>query len=322
MENSPGTVFVTGASGFIGRHIVRLLIQHDYKVRALVRRTPTLPFDPSVDLIAGDLTRPETYEPALSGVSAVVHSALTEDFSGDIQATSTLRNLSARAGVKQFIHLSSIVVYGNPQSGDITEATPPVLAADRYSQTKLAIEGVFKSDSRSPEVAILRLGCVYGPRGGWWTQALLDAMSRGKHILVNAGTGTANLIHVEDVAATVLLLLAQPNSGPRIFNVTDGAPVPWKLYFSALEGILERTATVSMSAEEARQYGRKWLNPSLLRRVIRKMQGSAHIHALDDRAIDFFASTAVYSNSKAIESLGFRPKYDLEAGMLTVSRAN
>jgi nucleoside-diphosphate-sugar epimerase len=185
----------------------------------------------------------------------------------------------------------------------------------------LAIEDALKSDSRSPEVAILRLGCVYGPGGGWWTQALLDAMSRGRQILVNAGAGTANLIHVEDVAATVLLLLAQPNSGLRIFNVTDGAPVPWKLYFSALERILERTATVSMSAEQARQYGRKWLNPSLLRRVIRKMQGSARIHPLDDRAIDFFASTAVYSNSHAIAALGFRPQYDLEAGMRTVSRA-
>jgi nucleoside-diphosphate-sugar epimerase len=318
MASEPASVFVTGASGFIGRHVVRLLDQRGYRVRALVRRIPSRPFDENVEVVIGDLTKPETYWDKLNGALAVVHSALTENFSGDLEATASLQDLSARAGVRKFIHMSSIAVYGNPPSGNITEETSCHAAADTYSRTKLAIEEALRRDSKIPELVILRLGCVYGPGGGWWSDGLLNMMKSGKLIVVNGGTGTANLIHVADIAGMVELLLKRSNSEVEVFNVTDGVPVPWSRYFSGLEEILGRSATASMGAGEAREYGRKWLQPSLPRRVIRKLLGARRIHPLDDKGIDGFTSTAVYSNQKAVQTLDFRPQFDLEKGMQTV----
>jgi nucleoside-diphosphate-sugar epimerase len=311
------TVFVTGGSGFIGRHIVRSLQSHGYSVRVLARRPPE-GMNSSVRVVLGDLTQPESFAPALEGVSTVVHAALTDGLSHDLEATSKLHTLSAEAGVRQFLHLSTISVYGNPAAGAVTEETPPIPSPDAYSSTKLAIEEALRASRGCPEVAILRLGCVYGPGGGWWTQGMLDMMARGKLILVNGGTGYANLIHVEDVGAIILLLLARSNPSFEIYNVTDGAPVAWSRYFSELEKILGHAASISLSAAEAREYGRKWLRPSLARRVIRKVGASPIIHPLDDRAIDGFASHAVYSNEKASRVLGFRPAYDFESGIRSV----
>lgn len=320
-ENSvtrPGAILVTGASGFIGRRLVQLLNEQNYRVRALVRQLPQPKPDAPTEFIVGDLTRPETYASALSGTWAVVHTALTERSPDDVSASKTLESLSAQQGVQKFIHLSSIAVYGNPPEGIITEETPPILRPDAYSRTKLAIEEALRLNRKTPEVAILRLGCVYGPGGGWWSDSLLNMMERGKVILVDGGTGTANLIHVADVAALVLLLLQRSNPPWDVFNVTDGMPVQWSRYFSTLEQLLGRAATVSMTSAEAQKYARKWLRPSLLRRVIRKLTHTGVIHPLDESGIEGFLSRAVYTNQKAVRVLAFRPRYDLKSGAESV----
>jgi len=297
---------------------VQLLIGHGLKVRLLARRVPERALDASVEVVIGDLTQPETYAPALSGASAVVHAALTDSFASDVPATLMLQKLSAQAGVQKFIHLSSIVVSGTRPEGTVTEETLPIPASDAYTQTKLAIERGLQANSGAGELLILRLGCVYGPGGGWWSNSLLNLMERGKLILVNGGAGNANLIHVADVAAVVLTLLERRNSPLDIFQLTDGMPVPWKRYFSELEGILGRPATVSMTVEEALEHGRKWLRPSLPRRAIRKLLRAQWIHPLEAGAIQGFASRAIYSNQKASSVLGFKPMYDLKSGMETV----
>lgn len=316
--NSQGTVFVTGGSGFVGGHIVRRLIEDGYRVRMLVRRGPASASHPSVEVIVGDLTEPATYDSALRGAAAVVHAALTDNLSQDVDATAALRDRSAQAGVRKFLHLSTISVYGNPPDGTVTEDTPPVPVDDPYARTKLAIEEVLRERSGISEIVILRLGCVYGPGGGWWTDGLLNLMARGRLIKVNDGNGTANLIHVADIGAVVMLLLTRSTAPAEIFNVTDGMPVSWSRYFSELEKLLGRSATVSMDAADARAYGKKWLRPSLPRRIVRKLQGARFVHPLDDRSVAGFISRAVYSNSKASRILGFRPAHTLESGIQTV----
>jgi nucleoside-diphosphate-sugar epimerase len=305
------TILVTGASGFVGRHIVGQLTDGGYSVRALVRRTPRQAFPPSVELAIGDLSQPESYASALEGLSAVVHAALTDNLSDEPRATAALFDRGARAGIRKFVHLSSIAVYGNPPSGDITEETAPIPSSDAYSRTKLAIEEALEATSTGVEIAVLRLGCVYGPGGGWWTDGLLEQMRRGELILVNDGSGIANLVHVSDVARIVAVVLERSGPPFEIFNVTDGRPVEWRHYFGELEAMLGRKATVSMSAAEARKHSRKWLRPSLVRRVVRKITRAPIVYPLDDRGIENFASRAVYKSEKAAALLHFTPQYEL-----------
>ncbi len=303
---------VTGASGFVGRHIVDRLSSAGVHVKALVRRVPQPGFDESVEIVIGDLGRPESYAPALDGVSAVVHAALTDNLSDEPRVTSTLFQHSAQAGVRKFVHLSSIAIYGNPPSEIVTEETTPVPSSDAYSRTKLAIEEALQSTSTGLEIAILRLGCVYGPGGGWWTEGLLNQMRHGNMILVNEGAGIANLVHVSDVARIVGAILGRSGTPWEVFNVTDGSPVAWSRYFAELEKILGRKATVPMSARAAQEFSRKWLRPSLARRVIRKISGTPVIYPMDERGIQNFASRAVYSNQKACTVLHFVPEHTLE----------
>jgi nucleoside-diphosphate-sugar epimerase len=310
------TVFVTGGSGFVGKHVVRRLVENGYHVRMLRRRAPDAGVPASVEVVTGNLTDPPSYAAALAGASAVIHAALTDDLSRDVEATVALRDCSAQAGIRKFVHLSTISVYGNPLEGIITEETPPLPVKDSYAETKLAIEQRLREPAAIEDAVILRLGCVYGPGGGWWTDGLLNLMRQGRLIQVDGGRGIANLIHVLDIAALIPTLLSS-NAAVGVFNLTDGRPVTWSRYFAELEKLLGRSATVSMSEAEARAYGKKWLQPSLPRRVLRRLQGRNFIHPLDDRGIAGFVSRAVYSNEKAVRSLGFRPAFDLEPDTLS-----
>jgi nucleoside-diphosphate-sugar epimerase len=315
------SVFVTGGAGFVGRQLVERLTEHGYRVRALVRRAPEKAFDPHVEMVIGDLNEPATYATRLANVAAVVHAALTDDFSQEPRATTMLRDLSAESGVRKFIHLSSIAVYGSPAEGTITEETPLLPGLDPYARIKAAIEVALRANSAIAETVILRLACVYGPGGGWWSGGLLDLMSRGNLIMINDGEGIANLIHVADVVSLISLLLARSNAPFEIFNVTDGRPITWRRYFLALEKMVGRKATLAMSAEQARRYGRKWLRPSILRRAIRNLSGDRIIYPLDDQAIESFASRAVYSSERLSTTLSFQASYDLQAGLATIRAA-
>jgi len=309
-------IFVTGASGFVGRRVVKKLVSQNFAVRALVRQAPARSFDPSVEIVTGDLRRPDTLRAGLEGAAAIVHGALTDDRSADVQLSCGLFELGAQAGVRKFVHLSSIVIYGSPAEGIITEDTPPLPSPDAYSTTKLAIEKELIERRSIPEFCILRLGCVYGAGGGWWTDGLLRLMQRGRLIVVDGGSGIANLIHVDDVAAVVSVLLARSNAPLEIYNVTDGGQVTWSRYYSELEAVLGRPAISAMSASEAVEYGRKWLAPSLARRVIRKLKGASFVHPLEETAVRAFTSRAVYSNDKLVADLGFRPSFEMPEGIL------
>ena len=78
-----------------------------------------------------------------------------------------------------------------------------------------------------------------------------------------------------------------------------------------LEEILGRPATVSMTVVQAREYSRRWLHPSLVRRLIRKLLASQYIYPIDENAINNYASRAVFSNQKAREVLCFKRAHSL-----------
>ncbi|RZK77636.1 MAG: NAD-dependent epimerase/dehydratase family protein, partial [Methylobacterium sp.] len=110
-------IALTGATGFIGRHLLQSLSRHGFRVRVLLRRPVEVPQGAS-SAVVGDLTRPMNMAAALAGVDAVVHSAglsLTmsgtpeDDFrASNTEATLRLAEASVRARVRRFVFLSSI----------------------------------------------------------------------------------------------------------------------------------------------------------------------------------------------------------------------
>src|SRR6185437_10794642 len=138
---------LTGATGFIGQHLLRDLPKRGHRLRVLLRHPPSVPM-PCASAVIGDLARPRNMSAALEGVDAVIHSAgFSHGMSGvpeddyrvlNTEATIGLARAARRAGAKRFVFLSSIRAQSGPATDTaMTEAVEPA-PTDAYGKSKLA----------------------------------------------------------------------------------------------------------------------------------------------------------------------------------------
>lgn len=234
---------VTGASGFIGRHLVAELARRE-RVRALV-----LP-DEQVELAAaeiarGDVTEPASLDGALRGVRTVYHlAAVVGDWGPEalfqrvnVDGTRNLLSAAARAGVERVVVLSSLVVYGSQLLTEVCdEDRPREHGCGPYSRSKAAQEQValdFDRFRRVP-VTVVRPGNVVGPGSINWVDMPAGLLRAGRGLLVDGGDGDAAFTWVDNLVDLILLAGRAPAAAGRIYNGNDGCGVTWRRYFSDL----------------------------------------------------------------------------------------
>jgi uncharacterized protein YbjT (DUF2867 family) len=172
-------IALTGATGFIGRHLLAALSARGDRVRVLLRRPVAVPEGAS-SAVVGDLARPMNMAAALSGVDAVVHSAgLAHAMSGapeddfrnsNTEATRKLAEAAQRAKVGRFVFLSSIRAQSGPSAATpLTDADAPA-PTDPYGRSKLAAEEALAEIGLDPDpltlpemIAAMRSGLGRGP---------------------------------------------------------------------------------------------------------------------------------------------------------------
>lgn len=218
-------IFLTGATGFVGSHVLRALLAARFRVRALVRPSsrPLPPLEGCTP-VPGDLTRPGDLVPHLAGCRYLVHVAALYSFSPalrrrihdtNVRGTAGLLHAAHLAGIERAVITSSSATVG-PARGD-RPATEDDWAADTdtssYHHSKLQQERVALA-SRLPVVLVLPTAPV-GP-GDWKptpTGKMVVDFMRGR-IFASLGGGM-NVVSVEDVAGAHVLALQRGRIGER-----------------------------------------------------------------------------------------------------------
>jgi UDP-glucose 4-epimerase len=247
---SPGLlgdrIAVTGADGFIGRHVVRALAAAGARRIVAIDRRPVLAttFTTEVSAIvpAGERTILEPIDDLLDGIDVVIHLAghvsppkSVEDPRSDaienILGTICLLESCRRVGVRRIVYASSAAVYGRPTSLPVDERHQ-TLPESPYGQSKLAAEQYCLLYGRLHGLSViaLRYSSVYGPGqplGGGYAGVIrlfLDRINRGLPLLIEGdGSQTRDFVHVSDVVRANLLAAASTYEG--ILNIGDGNSV-------------------------------------------------------------------------------------------------
>jgi len=240
-------VVVTGATGFVGREVVRRLVKSGYDVRALVRpQSQTEDMEQlGVELAYGDVRDQESLRAAFEGASMVIHLAAglrgSEGFILDSGITGTA-NVAAAArdtGVSRVIYTSSVSVYdftAVPEDGIVTEETrldrcPDLRGA--YSKAKCKAEEIAMAHLTSPQTpwTILRPAVIFG---SGHSGASLVGFTLGSFLLCwGRRNKQLRLIHVSDVAQAIVTVCDDPSTAGRVFNVAHPDPLTAREYISA-----------------------------------------------------------------------------------------
>lgn len=216
------TVAVIGASGFIGEHLLALLVNRtDIEVRVLVHRKRA-ENRASIAFVEGSLLVPESLDELFRKDCTVINLAyLTRD---NLRAMSNLADACARKQVRRLIHCSTAVVAGMAKVNLVTETTL-CQPTTEYEQTKLQIENLLLEAAGKFEVAILRPTAVFGA-GGKNLLKLANELTEG-NCWINYlrsclfAHRSMNLVCVENVVAALEFLLDAGKTGNDIFIISD-----------------------------------------------------------------------------------------------------
>ncbi|MDB5397699.1 MAG: NAD-dependent dehydratase [Rhodospirillales bacterium] len=255
------TALVTGATGFLGSAVARALIAEGHQVRVMARPESDKRNLEGIDveIVSGDLSRPETLEPALKGCSALFHVAAdyrlwVRDpdamYRTNVAGSAALIRAAAKAGVGRAVYTSSVAVLGIDKSGKPADENTPVTLADmigHYKRSKyLAEEAVAKAANETGlPVVTVNPSTPIGPRD-------IKPTPTGRTIVM-AATGKMpayvdtglNLVHVDDCAAGHLLAFAKGKPGERyILGGEDFSLARMQMEIAGMSG--QRPATISL----------------------------------------------------------------------------
>lgn len=225
-------IFLTGGTGFLGRHLVPALCRAGFSVRVLTRhpeQNPWLKHYPHVEIIPGDLLDSEVVAKGMQGCQYVIHAGGMFRFWGDeaefakTNALGTEHVLAAavHANIERLIHISTIAVIGEPDPSRIVDETHPAHPADAYQRSKWQAEQAamrYLADYQLP-VVVLRPGAYYGPLGRYAFNRLFfkDPM-RGIIMQVNGGRYIIFPTYIADVVQGVMKGLEQAKIG-EVYNI-------------------------------------------------------------------------------------------------------
>ncbi|MBL8056037.1 MAG: NAD(P)-dependent oxidoreductase [Anaerolineales bacterium] len=239
-------VVVTGATGFIGRWLVRRLAAAEYYVRALV--LPDEPtaglWDGPVQVMRGDITDAAGVAQVVRHAGTVIHLAAAVGDWGDeawFQAVTVggTRNLLSAAGVAnaRIVVVSSYTIYGDQIPHAVChEDLPFGRPLGPYSRAKQGQETVTweLAAERDLKVTVIRPANVFGAGCRPWVREAAAELRRGVPALVGGGDLDAGLCYVDNLVDLLILAAGHPAAIRRTYNACDDSGITWRQYFTDL----------------------------------------------------------------------------------------
>jgi len=233
-------IFITGATGFLGKALVNDLLKNNHKVTILILPTDTYipPKNKNLTTIQGDITKPKTLSGVTKNHNAIIHLAGAVGYGQNWKTCFLLnkdgtKNIALEAiqsKVRRFILMSSVSVYGRVSNQPISEDFPLKKIGDPYGDTKIDSENIIQdfSSKNLLDTTIIRPTVIYGPGDDKFLPKLISNIQTKKAKIIGDGLNKVDLIHINDVLDFLKIVLQSKKAIGEIYNLTNPDNGNWK----------------------------------------------------------------------------------------------
>ncbi|MGH9719243.1 MAG: NAD-dependent epimerase/dehydratase family protein [Bryobacteraceae bacterium] len=301
------TILITGATGFIGSHLAKRLVDAGAHVRCLVRSGKALP--EGMVAVPGDLRNPVQLDPSdivfhLAGVTK--GSDAQAYFHGNVETT---KNLLAALRTRRLVHVSSLAVMGPSRDGNPLDENALTRPVSDYGRSKLDAERAVRTSEFASAAVIVRPPVVYGP-GDRDVFEVFRAASKGFFFRIGRVERYFSYVFVDDLVDGLISAATIDSAAGKTFFLASPSPVSWTEFADRIESLMNRKCKVVSlpesvafaAAEVAEKLSRLGLAPKVLTRD--KVREARHRY--------WICGTA-----HAESVLGFRAKTSLDEGLAT-----
>jgi dihydroflavonol-4-reductase len=313
-----GKVLVTGATGFVGSHLVDHLVERGKRVRCLARRASNLRYlqHPQIELAYGGLDDSTDWNEALANVDTVYHVAGTtfarrakDYFTVNHKGTETLlaQALNRRDQIKKFVYISSLAAIGPGLDGKPVDEDTSPSPITPYGRSKLLAEEAVRAVSDLLPVTIVRPPAVYGPRD-YGIFEFFKAVKGGVFPMIGRSDKRVSLVHARDLVEGIVLAGESHASAGRAYFISSEDDYSMRAVADLIAALMRKRLRsfaiprslaygVALLAEAAAAVTRK---PPVINR---------------DKVTDLSQSNWTCSIERAKSELGYNPRVQLEEGM-------
>jgi len=320
-------IFISGGTGFIGSRLALACLERGHSVKVLGQvNTPaevanrTLLEKEGADVILASVMDREVLLQELKGADYVFHLAAAQHEISvpdqrfrdvNVRGTVNMLEASVNAGVKRFIHGSTIGVYGSSMDGNVIDEESPLQPDNIYGETKAEGEKAVLSFADRLPVVIIRIPETYGP-GDRRLLKLFKTIGKNRFFLIGDGRNLHHLIYIDDLVESFFLAADSSDSVGNVFVVAGR----------------EAVTTREMASVIAEQMGTNipgvhaplslfLLLATIIEKTCRPMGIAPPIHR---RRMDFFRKSFSFSIGKAERILKFSPKVSFREGVFHTAR--
>jgi nucleoside-diphosphate-sugar epimerase len=310
------TAGITGAGGFIGKALAKRLHAQGYTVVGLDLSDAAAPFYASLGgrLLKGDISDPAAAGALCRDAARIYHTAAIVKESGDpalfekvnVEGTRVMLDAAEAAGVREFFHFSSVMVYGFSYPDGVTEEGPLCGDDNVYCDTKMRSELIARERHRPDafDVYVIRPGDVYGPGSIPWTVRPVEMMKKRLWTYTESRRCIFNHVYIDNLLDAVELL-AEKKAGGRPYAVTDDARTTVREFFSYYQRFLgigfipDVPGWIALPLADLAEGLGKLLKIDL---------------GINRQGVRYMLRRHAYS-IEAVKALGYRPRVSLDQGM-------
>ena len=318
-------ILITGGTGFIGSRLAMKCLERGDSVRIYAQENTEAEKvnaghlkDKGVEIILGSMTDRRMVSRAVEDIDIVFHLAAAQHeanisdevfYEVNVSGTRNIIEASIKAGVKRFIHGSTIGVYGIVDG--LIDETTPCRPDNIYGITKLEGEKLALSFRNQLPVTVIRIPEVYGPADRRLLK-LFKMIQRNRFVMIGNGKNLHHLIYIDDLIQAFFLAAEKEEAVGEIFLLAGERPVSSNVM---VETIAEHLGAKGFLFRVP--FGPVYLMAATMESLLRPMGIQPPLHR---RRMDFFKKNFVLSWKKAADILQYHPNVGFSEGILETAR--